>query len=87
MPTLRGQGYGEAMLAALCNYGFGKLALHRIWAEIFADNGASKRLFEKAGFRHEGTLRELSFHDGRWRDSWIYGVLADEWRAHAGRAA
>ena len=87
VPTLRGKGYGEAMLTALCDYGFGKLALHRIWAEIFAGNEASKRLFEKARFRHEGTLREHSFHDGKWRDSWIYGLLADGWWAHKALAA
>lgn len=83
---LRGLGFGEAMLTALCDYGFGKLALRRIWAEIFAGNEASLRLFEKVGFRREGTLREHAFHGGRWLDSHIYGLLAREWRAARGIA-
>jgi RimJ/RimL family protein N-acetyltransferase len=30
----------------------------------------------------EGRLREKEFYKGRWWDTLMYGILADEWEAH-----
>jgi RimJ/RimL family protein N-acetyltransferase len=36
---------------------------------------------EKVGMRREGhLLKNTRAHDG-WRDSYVYALLADEWRA------
>ena len=71
----RGHGLGYAALAALLDYGLGEVNLHRVYAEIFAFNAASIKLFESQGF----------MHDGRWHDSYLYGLLQHEWAARRRR--
>jgi ribosomal-protein-alanine N-acetyltransferase len=57
--------------------------LHRVQAAVMPDNGASKRVLEKAGFRREGlALRYLEL-DGVWRDHDLYAVTAEEWPSRA----
>ena len=57
-----GQGYASEALIAVLGYGFSR-GLHRIWAEHFAHNPASGRVMQKAGMKHEGTLRH---HMVKW---------------------
>ena len=44
-------------------------------------NLRSAQLMEKVGMRREGHLRQNWWIKGEWCDSFIYGVLEDEWRA------
>ena len=39
------------------------------------------RCYEKAGFRHEGRLREALFRHGSYHDILVMGILEDEFRA------
>lgn len=69
-----GQGYATEALRAVILYGFQR-GVHRIWAEHFAHNPASGRVMQKAGMRHEGTLRH---HMVKWEDPVdceVYGIL------------
>lgn len=75
-PPWRRRGIGKAALAAICDYGFGALGLHRIWAEVFAYNEASVRLFEACDFAREGVWRDHQWWAGRWHDAWLYGRIA-----------
>lgn len=76
-----GQGYAREAVAAVIDYGFGPLGLRRIFADTDPDNVGSNRLLETLGFAREGRLRgEWDTHIGV-RDSLIWGLLADEWRA------
>ncbi|HEX2945465.1 MAG TPA: GNAT family protein [Clostridia bacterium] len=50
-------GYGTEAVKAVVAYGFEKMGLKRITAEIIPENKASIRAFEKAGFTYEGTLK------------------------------
>ena len=54
------------------NYCFQKFPLHRIYAEAYANNPASARVLEKAGFTLEGRLRKNVFKDGKILDSLLY---------------
>ncbi|MCU0607585.1 MAG: GNAT family N-acetyltransferase [Candidatus Edwardsbacteria bacterium] len=74
-----GLGYGREVLDALVRHCFEDLGLNRIGAEIFAFNERSIRLFEGAGFRREGTVRQSVLKDGRYRDEHLYGLLREEW--------
>ncbi len=53
----RNQGIMSAVVGALCTYLYETTELVRIEAFIFADNGASGKTLEKAGFQREGYLR------------------------------
>ncbi len=48
-----GNGIAQASLELICEYGFEKLSLLRIYAKVFANNPASMRVLEKAGFIKE----------------------------------
>lgn len=78
-----GHGYATEATRALLEFGFRRLALHRIWATCDARNQASVRVLEKAGMRREGHLRQNTRPKGEWRDSYVYAILQPEWRAGA----
>jgi RimJ/RimL family protein N-acetyltransferase len=71
---------GEA-LAALVEYGFETLELHRIEADIHPDNLASGRILEALHFKLEGHFRERWFVNGEISDSMMYGLLRRDWDA------
>lgn len=73
-----GHGYATEAMRALVDFGFGPLALHRIWATCDVDNLASARVLEKLGMRREGHLRQNARRRGEWRDSYLYAILAHE---------
>lgn len=54
----RSRGYGGAALNLLCDYAFGVLRLHQVYASVSVSNAHSLRLFQKAGFRETGIRRD-----------------------------
>ena len=75
-----GQGYATEAMHVLVAFGFGRLALHRIWATCDVDNLASARVLEKLGMQREGQLRQTVRRRGEWRDSHLYTILQPDWR-------
>lgn len=63
---------------ALVQWGFAETGFHRIYAEAFSRNPASRRVLEKIGMTHEGTLRRHYEKWGEKLDLEIYGLLRDE---------
>lgn len=76
--AFQGKGYGTEAVRQIVRYGFEKLNMEKIEAKIFLGNLASRKLFEKAGFQHEGTLRKCERKRGRFIDEWIFGILKEE---------
>jgi RimJ/RimL family protein N-acetyltransferase len=74
----RGQGLGSEALRLLLRFGFRDVNLHRIYLHVFADNERARRLYEKAGMREEGLLREAAFIDGRFVDLRVMAMLRSE---------
>ena len=67
-PARHHGGIGSALLAAL----IGSTEAAGIWtiqSSLFAENTASVRLHERAGFRVIGTRERVACHHGRWRDT------------------
>lgn len=80
-PDDTGRGYGSDGIASLVDFGFGQLRLERIWLDVFDFNERARRVYERLGFVHEGTLRHALFRDGRYVDVHRMAVLRDEWRS------
>jgi RimJ/RimL family protein N-acetyltransferase len=80
-PAEWGRGYANEAVTALLDWGFDALALHRVEADIDPRNTPSARALERLGFTREGHLRERWIVGGEICDSWIYGLLATEWKA------
>ncbi len=76
-----GQGFGTEIARLLAAFGFKTLGLHRIEATCDPENPASRRVLEKLGMRLEGQRRHDFFVRGAWRDSLLFAILEDEWRA------
>jgi len=70
-----GRGIATQAIAAVTAWAFEGLDLQRIFAEPYADNLASCRALEKAGFTLEGTLRRSAIKDGVVRDQHMYARL------------
>ena len=75
-----GQGFATEAAGAMVEFGFRDLGLHRISSWCIAGNTASARVLERLGFRQEGRLRQNEYFKGRWWDTLLYALLADEWR-------
>lgn len=82
-PGDTGRGLGSDGIAAILDFGFGSLRLERIWLDVYDFNERARRLYERLGFVHEGTLRRAAFHDGRYIDVHRMAILRDEWRPPA----
>lgn len=76
-----GQGYGTEITELMLDHAFGTLNLHRVLLRVFDFNKRAMRVYEKAGFVHEGTLRQDSFVDGAYVDTHLMSVLQPEWAA------
>ncbi len=70
-----GQGYAHEAMERVIRYAFDEFGLERLWARFHAGNEGSRRLLEKLGFVHEGTLRGHVLRDGERRDCPVYGRL------------
>ena len=75
-----GCGYAPEAARLLLRFGFAELNLHRISLEVYSHNMRARRAYEKAGFVHEGTMRESYFRNGRYHDTLIMGILKSEWK-------
>ncbi len=64
----------------MVDFGFRELGLQRISSWCIADNVASARVLERLGFQKEGRLRSNEFFKGRWWDTLLYALLAEDWQ-------
>jgi ribosomal-protein-alanine N-acetyltransferase len=89
--SVAGRGLASLAVALVCDHAFGPVGLHRVQADIRPENGPSRRLVERLGFRQEGLLRRYLDIDGDWRDHVAYGLVAEDvpggllarWKANA----
>ncbi len=77
------QGLMREALVAVLRFGFERLDLHRVEADVTAGNEASAGLLRTLGFRQEGTWRERLLDHGRFRDLWQFGLLREEFHGNA----
>lgn len=74
-----GRGYATDAAQVRIRFAFLKLGLHRIDGHTI--NPAMRRVYEKCGYRHEGTARSRIYRDGTWHDMEHYGILRRDWDA------
>jgi putative acetyltransferase len=64
----QGQGVGTALLQAALDLADNWLNLLRLELEVYTDNEPAVRLYTRAGFVIEGTLRQYAYRDGQYAD-------------------
>jgi ribosomal-protein-alanine N-acetyltransferase len=73
------QGYATEALQAIVDYAFGTVAFNRLEAHHSIYNPASGAVLIKAGFQHEGVLRQFYRSNDGFQDSSIYAILKKDW--------
>jgi aminoglycoside 6'-N-acetyltransferase len=78
-PQAQGRGYATEAVHAVCFYAFRTRGLHKITGGHYASNVGSFRVFQKNGFRLEGSKKEQVINaEGEREDVLIHGLLARE---------
>lgn len=75
----QGKGTMTEVVRALISYAFHEWELHRVEIHCAPENHRSRAIPERLGFREEALLRETELVGGRYLDSVVYGLLAEEW--------
>ena len=72
------------MVEVTRDFAFEVLKLHRLELDVFSFNPRARRVYEKAGFKVEGVLRDAVKDGDRYADDILMAILEDEWRALKG---
>jgi len=75
----RGKGRMTEAVKLFVDYVFRSENIFRVQLQIETANVASRRVAEKAGFKHEGSLRHALIVRGRPTDIEMYGLTRDDW--------
>ena len=78
-PAGWGKGYGTEATKLMVRYGFMELNLNRIQTQDMEENVGGWRADEKAGFKYEGTLRQVILRFGKYHDVRVYSLLRSEY--------
>jgi ribosomal-protein-alanine N-acetyltransferase len=71
-------GHMFAAIQVLLPFVFEILGLHRLEAACIPENGPSRALLAKVGFREEGCARRYLQINGEWRDHILFALLEDD---------
>src|SRR5699024_5593488 len=64
-----GRGLGTEATRLTMQHAFEQQGLHRVSLEVYAFNPRARHVYEKVGFRLEGTMRDALRFDGGWVDA------------------
>lgn len=70
-------GYATEAARGALAFVFGANAW-RVSASCLAENIGSRRVLENCGMRQEGLMKAHTWHDGRWKDCAVYGILKEQ---------
>jgi RimJ/RimL family protein N-acetyltransferase len=74
-----GKGNGSEAIKLFLDYGFNELNLYRIQLNVIEYNEKAIKVYERIGFKREGTYRKFVLREGKRFDLYLYGLLRDEW--------
>jgi len=72
------KGAGYFSTNSIITHGFENLNLHRIYLTVLENNERAIRLYEKAGFKKEGILRESIYKNGSFSNLIQMSILKSE---------
>ncbi len=74
------QGFGTEAMKLLLKHGFETLNLNRVLLRVYSNNPRAIRCYEKAGYVHEGSMRQAVYQHGQYVDMLFMSVLREEWK-------
>lgn len=69
------KGIMSEAISEMIRFGFDKMNLHTIEANLDPANIASIKLLEKTGFEKEGHIKESYYHNGAFTDTAVYSII------------
>lgn len=75
LPTYHQKGLMMEAIKAVIDYGFNKLQLHSLEAQVTPENIPSIKILERSGFSREGYFKENFHFEGKFLDTAIYSLL------------
>ena len=85
-PEAQGRGLVTTAARRMIDWAVGVRGMARVEWLVSPGNGPSIAVAKRLGMTHEGTLRSAFAMGGRRHDLQVWALLAEEWRAGAGRA-
>lgn len=78
-PRFWSNGYGGEATRLMISYAFDILNLNRIQLHVCSENEKAVAAYKRAGFTIEGTLRQAMYHNDRYVDFYVMGILREEY--------
>ncbi len=78
-PEYWSKGYGNQATALVVQYAFDILNLNRVQLHVSIENTKGIAAYEKAGFKREGILRQAMYHNNKYIDFLVMGILRQEY--------
>jgi RimJ/RimL family protein N-acetyltransferase len=78
-------GLGTDTIRLVLDYAFGELDLNRVELTTAEENARAIRCYERIGFVREGLKRQDRVLDGRFGNTLVMSVLAEEWAEAGGK--
>ncbi|KAJ4394666.1 hypothetical protein N0V93_003885 [Gnomoniopsis smithogilvyi] len=72
-------GYGTECVQWALDWAFRRANMHSVNLGSVEYNTRAHRCYEKCGFKLEGRRRQCFWHDRKWYDLFLYGILEEEW--------
>jgi [ribosomal protein S5]-alanine N-acetyltransferase len=77
------KGFATESSAAILDFGFNTLGLHRIESRHFVRNPASGKVMQKLGMQQEGIERDAARKWDRYESLVRYSILESEWKTRS----
>jgi len=71
-------GYLTEAIKVVTEFGFNKLDINRIEAEVMTGNIASEKVLAKSGFKNEGFLRQWMYWNNKYYDMTMFSLLQSD---------
>lgn len=75
---LAGRGLMTEAAAAVCDFGFDRMRIHRIELRAAVENPRSQRVAEKLGFLQEARLTDAGWVQTGFQDMFLYALLSSQ---------
>lgn len=77
--TDKGKGYGTEAVQQVQRFAFTRLNAHRLWLEVKDHNHRARHIYQKHGFREEGTLRDCLKQGDHFESLVVMSMLSHEY--------
>ena len=77
---VHGKGVAFKATGLILEKAFEELGLHRVYLNVFSNNVAAIKLYEKSGFKFEGEFRNHLIINGEYMNWKWYGILDSEYK-------